>query len=241
MSATGHAKNVANFEHVIIILSGLGAIYNPTQAFIMLAALNSKLAAAQAALAAVDTKEAENKIAVNERQAEFDDIGDLVQDVKRAAEISVNDAAFTKDLTAITRKFHGGRAGKKPVDDPLTPDVDESKNTISVSERTYDNMVAFFADLIALVETQASYASNEPHVKLPALNAKLAAMQTKNNNAKAALAALGSAQDARDAVLYDPETGVIKLVQLVKKYVALILGKKSKPYQQINALQFKKN
>jgi len=38
---TGHAKNVANFETITIILAGLGAIYNPNQAPILLAALQT--------------------------------------------------------------------------------------------------------------------------------------------------------------------------------------------------------
>lgn len=136
MSATGHAKNVANFETVTIILSGLGAVYNPSQALILLTALQTKLTAAKAALASVDTLEAEKKVAVNERAAEFENVGRLATDVKRAAEVDVNDAAFTASLTTVTRKFYGGRASPKPEDNPETPDVDESKSTRSVSERT---------------------------------------------------------------------------------------------------------
>jgi len=241
MSATGHAKNVANFETVTIITAGLGAVYNPSQTLIMLAALNAKLAEAKAVLDAVDTKEAGKKVAVNERGDEFEDLGKLATNIKRAAEVDVNDAAFTANLTTITRKFYGGRAGEKPADNPLTLDVDESKSTHSVSERTYDNMVAFFADLIALLKTQSSYNPNEQEVKIPTLEAKLSALEAKNNAAKAAIAALGNALDARDAALYDPETGIVKLVQLVKKYVERILGKDSAAYQQINALEFRKN
>lgn len=240
MSATGHAKNAANFETVTIIITGLGASYNPSQTLIALPALQDKLADTKAALDAVDTAEAERKFAINEREAEFENLGKLAANVKKAAEVDVNDAAFTDNLTTITRKFYGGRAGEKPIDDPLTPDVDESKATRSVSERTYDNLVAFFADIIALVKTPPAYKPNEQEVKIPTLEAKLAALHTKNNAAKAAIAAHGNATDARDAALYDPETGIVKLVQLVKKYLDRILGKDSAAYQQINALEFRK-
>ena len=43
--------------------------------------------------------------------------------------------------------------------------------------------------------------------------------------------------DARDAVLYDEETGIIPRIKLIKPYVALKFGKDSAPYQQINALR----
>ena len=240
MSATGHAKNVANFETVTITLSALGAVYNPSQTLIALAALDTKLAEGKAVLGAVDTREAEKKNAVNERAEEFENLGRLASDVKRAAEVDVNDAAFTANLATVTRKFYGGRASGKPADNPATLDVDESKSTRSVSERTYDNQVAFFADLIALLKTQPAYKPNETEVKIPTLEAKLAALEAKNNTAKAAIAALGGALDARDTALYDPETGIVKLVQLVKKYLERILGKDSAAYQQINALEFRR-
>ncbi len=63
MADTGHAKNVANFETVIIILVGLGAVYDPSQALIMLAALQALLTGAKAAIAAVKSAEAAETIA----------------------------------------------------------------------------------------------------------------------------------------------------------------------------------
>ena len=45
MPATGHAKNVANFETVTIVLNNLGAEYNPSQPLIQLPALQTKLIA----------------------------------------------------------------------------------------------------------------------------------------------------------------------------------------------------
>jgi len=49
------------------------------------------------------------------------------------------------------------------------------------------------------------------------------------------------ASDARDAVLYDLATGVLKLVKLIKTYLARVPGKDSAAYQQVNALKFKKS
>lgn len=240
MSVTGHAINVANFETVIIILTNLGATYNPSQPLIQLPALQTKLTEAQTVFASHDAAEAAKKVAVNERAAEFESLPKLATSVKKAAEVDVNDEAFTADLTTITRKFYGGRAGDKPVDDPSTPLVDESEDSRSVSERSYDNMVAFFADLIALVQTQPAYNPNETEVRVTTLETKLAALQTKNNAAKTAVAELGTLSDTRDDILYNPETGIIRRVNLIKKYIDRILGKDSAPYQQINALEFRR-
>ncbi|MGI8787487.1 MAG: hypothetical protein ACR2HG_06990 [Pyrinomonadaceae bacterium] len=229
MPATGHAKNVANFETVNIILTNLGAEYNPSQPLILPPALQTKLTAAKAALAAVDGAEAAKKIAVNERAAEFDALQKLAVNVKRTAEVEVNDDAFTENLAAVIHKLRGTRAGDAPVDDPATLDIDESKNTRSVSARGYDNQVAYFADLIALLKTQSTYNPNEAEMKIPALETKLDTLETKNNAAKTAAAALGSAMDTRDEVLYDDHTGVIKLVKLIKAQIARKPGTNSQP------------
>jgi hypothetical protein len=238
--STGRAKNVANFETVTIILLSLGAVYNPSQPLIILSALQAKLTAAQNALAAVDTAQAADKVAANERFAEFEDLEKLAVNIKREAEVAVNDEAFTGDLQSIVRKFYGGRAGEAPADDPATPDIDESLNKHSVSSRGYDNLVSYFADLIALVKTQTAYDPNDQDFTVAALETKLASLQAKNNAAKATEIALGNALDARDEILYHPETGIIKLVKLIKTHLARKPGKQSAAYQQINALEFRK-
>jgi len=44
----------------------------------------------------------------------------------------------------------------------------------------------------------------------------------------------------RDAILYDKDTGVLKLVKLIKTQLARKPGRDSAAYQQINALEFRK-
>jgi len=62
-----------------------------------------------------------------------------------------------------------------------------------------------------------------------------------SENAKTAIAAFGSAIDARDEVLYNPDTGVLKLVKLIKVQLARKPGTNSTVYKQITALEFRKN
>lgn len=239
MAETGHAKNGANFETIIIILVGLGAVYDPSQALIMLAALQALLTEAKAAIAAVKTAEAAETIAIDEREAEFKDLGKLATSAKNTAEVDVNDAAFTKDLAAITRKFYGGKAGGDTKTE--TVEGEPPPATRSVSQRSYDSLIGHFASLIALLKTRSEYKTTDAEVSIVALEAKLARLEAVNNAAKAAIAASGNAQDARDELLYNPETGVLKRVLLIKKQIGRIPGKQSAAYQQINALQFKKN
>jgi hypothetical protein len=237
---TGHTKNVANFETVTIILAALGTIYSPKQALIMLAALQTKLTEAKSTLDTVNTAEAAKTIKTDEVQAEFDGLYKYVVNIKRTAEVELNDAAFTADLQAIVGRFNSESRKTGVPDDPLTPNVDESRTPLSTSQRSRDNQIAHLADILALLRTRPDYKPDDVQYKIETIEAKLDALTAKNNAARNAEAALGNALDARDAILYNDETGIIKLVKLIKTQLALKPGKTSAAYQQISALEFRK-
>ncbi len=50
MTESGHAQNVGHFGTMIAFVEGYGVAYNPSNAAIELAALEAKLAAAQASI-----------------------------------------------------------------------------------------------------------------------------------------------------------------------------------------------
>lgn len=239
MSETGNAKNVANYEQLVNIAGNLGAVYNPSQILIKLNELLAKLGIAKDALGEVNTREAAETEAVNRREAEFAGIGKLATRIGDAVEVNVNDEIFSKDFETFARKLQGRRATEKPVDDPLTPDVDESQSAHSTAQLSYDNLVANFAALIALLKTRAEYKPNENDLKIATLEAKLAAMQAANDAAKAAILAAETARANRDEILYNPQTGIVNLAKLVKKYVRYTLGANSTAFQQLNALKFR--
>ena len=246
MSETGHAKNVANFETVILALEPLGASYNPTQPLIALAALQSRLAAVKAAVNAVNATATTATLAVDDRENAFADIGIFSNAVGKAAAVAVNDAAFNEDMQTLTRLISGRRAKSKPAANPENPENPENPAAAeppaahSVSHRSYDNLEANFGKVIELLQARDDYAPNEDEFKTDALEAKQAAMQTANTAAKTASIAADNSRAARDALLYDEETGILALVALIKKYLDYAFGKSSAVYQQISALKFKK-
>ena len=237
---TGHAKNVANFEQVTIILTALGSVYSPQQALILLTALQTTLTEAKAALAAVDAAEADKTVKTDEVQAAFDGLDKYVVNIKRMAALLVNDEAFTRDLQTLVNEFSSKSRKTGLPDDPLTPDVDESRTQLSPSQRSRDNLIAHLAGIVALLKTKTEYKPNDAEYTITAIETRLADLTAKNNAANAAEAAYGNALDARDETLYDDETGIIKLVKLIKLQLAVKPGKDSAAYQQINALEFRK-
>ncbi|MCD9188497.1 MAG: hypothetical protein LUM44_18915 [Pyrinomonadaceae bacterium] len=238
---TGHTKNVANFETVIIVLTALGSVYNPVQALILLTALQTKLAQAKAALASLDTARAEKTVKIDEVEAGFAGLYKYVVNIKRTAEVAVNDPAFTADLQTIVNKFSSAGRDTDLVDDPATPDIDESRTGRSTSERSRDKQLAHLAAIIALLHTKADlYRSNDAAYTIAAVETRHAELSALNNAALAALAAEANAEEARDEILYHPETGILRLVQLIKTELARNPGKDSAAYRQINALEFRK-
>lgn len=249
---TGHEKNVANFEAVIIIVVSLGAIYNPTQALILLPALQAKLAEARAAIQLVDAAEAEKAVAVDEREYEFKGLDKYAVNLKRTAEVEINDAAFTRDLQSIVNKFHA--KSKKPAlaeagvggaaaagGGANAGENGETGGGRSTSQRSFDNQIAHLAGILALLRTKAAvYKPNDAEYTIAAVEAKIAALETVNTAAKNAAINLGLAQNARDEILYHPDAGVLKRIKLIKLQLARKPGKTSAAYRQVNALEFRK-
>jgi hypothetical protein len=240
MADSGHRKNVLNFAEVVAIVTALGGEYKPVQTLILLSVLQTKLSEAQAIITAVNTAESTETGTGNTREAEFEGFGKFATRLGKAISVNINDLLFSDNAATIIRKLQGRRAGDAPVDDPLTPDINESKSAHSVSQQTYDMLTENFASLIELIKTkQDIYKPNEAEFTIAGLEAKLTAMRDANTAAKQAAITADNTRAQRDSILYNPETGVLKLVRLVKDYIAYQPGKESAAYQQLVRLQFR--
>lgn len=240
MNESGHAKNIANFATYISIATTFGGVYKPPIPQIEVAAMQSKLTVFETAKNSVTPKASTETLALNARQDVFDILSPLVTRIASAAAVSVNDQLFSNDLRTIVRKLQGRRATAKVQDDPLTPDIDESKQSISASQMSFDNRIAHFEELLNLLTTSGSYTPNETDLQITTLETLLADMQTKNTAAVIAINEARAARIARDQTLYNATDGIIALANLVKKYTKSVFGAQSPQYKQLTALKFKK-
>lgn len=236
---SGHNKNVANFETSIIILTNLGAEYAPPQALIVLTALQELLDDAKASITEVDTAQAAKTVAVDAVQAEFKDLPKYVVNIKRSAEVEVNDESFTKDIQTIVNKFSPTGRDTGLDDNPDTPE-DESRTPQSQSQRSRDSQIAHLADISALLKTRDEYKATGTPYTTTAIDNRITTLTSVNNAANAAEAAYGTKLDARNELLYDEQNCLLKRVTLIKSYLALKFGKNSAPYKQIAALEFRR-
>ena len=136
-------------------MTALGSSYKPGNPKIELVNLQSKLTASQAAVDAVVPKATAETNRVNERQAAFDPLQKLVTRINASAAANVEDEAFLNDLRTLSRKLQGRRASEAVEDNPDTPNLNESGQSHSASQMSYDNRAANFAEYIALLGSKA--------------------------------------------------------------------------------------
>ena len=240
ISETGHAKNVANFEKLVAEVVAFGENYKPSKENIKSAALNTHLANAKAAIAAINTAESIYKNAVSAREFSFVPFGKLITRVNNA--IKASDTATQEDESALTlvRKLQGRRATAKKTEDEKKALAAEGKEVVEISssQMSFDSRLDNFDKLIKLLSSIPAYAPNEADLKVEALTALYNDLKAKNMAVINAETPLSTARIARNEVLYKQNTGIVDITVDVKNYVKSVFGATSPQYKLISNLKF---
>jgi len=238
-SEVGHAKNVAEFEQAKSFVSAYDPSkpYDPSNPLIILTALDTKFDDGVDAIGKVNTANAPFNIADEARRILFAPIPKLATKILSAVKASPVPQEYVANVQQIIRKLQGRRAKavKAPTDPNATPPL-----TISVSQRSFDNQINFMDQLVKLLAVQPLYDPNEPELKVATLTTLLSDMVTANSLVVSNFTKVSNARIYRDTVLYHPETGMLKMVTLIKSYVKSLYGAKSVQYKQLTKLKFKK-
>ena len=120
---------------------------------------------------------------------------------------------------------------------PATPE-NESAKSISASQMSFDNRIENMNKLIELLTAQPAYTPNEPELQVAGLTAVFTNMKTTNTNAINTYTPLSNARIDRNKILYDAESGLVKVSGDVKSYVKSVFGGTSPQYKQISKLKF---
>ena len=233
-SETGHAKNVATFNTIISFCQGYGSQYQPAVAALEIANLQSQLAAAENALNESKKKQLDFNKVVDERMNSFEPLKPLAQKMIAALSVSGATTLSIEGAKTIYRKLQGRRAGKMQATENASPDTPKN---ISVSQLSYDNLMANFSALIALLETLPEYKPNETELQLSNLSSYLIQLKTANNAVTEAYTAWSNSRISRDATLYGKNGGMVDTALQVKNYIKSVFGNSSPQFQQISALQ----
>jgi hypothetical protein len=236
-SETGHAKNVANFQHLISFVTGYGATYNPTKNALKLPQLTALYNASQTSLADVVTKNTAYNNKVNERVVAFKDLKSLSTRLINALQTTDASSQKIADAKGFNKKMQGVRA--KAVETPTDPNALAPK-TISTSQQSYDQQIQHLAGIISVLQTEPSYAPNETELKIVTLTAKQTNLTAKNSAVATAYTNISNSRIARDTTIYRPDTGLFDIATEVKKYVKSVYGATSPQFAQVKGIEFTK-
>ena len=237
---TGHAKNVANFETLISFCTGYGASYNPSKSSIKLPTLTTLHITAKDKMSVVKTAESAWSDAVGVREVLFKPLSKLTTRVLNALAASEVSVPSVDNAKTIANKIQGKRATPKNSPHPVDPAVpkEETPQNISASQMGFDNRIDNLDKLIKHLTAQTGYVPNETELSTAALTTLLANMKVANTATISTNTVLSNARIERDKVLYKPETGLVDIVDDVKKYVKSLFGASTPQYKQISGLKF---
>ncbi|MDD2797001.1 MAG: hypothetical protein PHV20_00255 [Bacteroidales bacterium] len=241
ISETGHAKNVANFESLILSVTGFGTAYNPSKETLKPAALQALYASAVGALGDVNAALSANASAVAARSEAFSPINKLFTRVGNAVKATDTTEQVDDSVQAILRKLKGIRATATLTDDEKKALEAEGKevNQISTSQLSFDLRLENLDKLIKQLTAIPQYTPNEEELKVATLTALHTDLSTKNSAVKATEIQLSNARIARDQILYTPNNGLVYIAFDAKVYIKSIFDASSPQFKQVSKLKFK--
>lgn len=232
------AKNLDNLRTANSIIESIGAPFNPTNNLIKLAALETFEDECTAAMQAVNDALPSEKNAIGARLTAFKLVSKRVTKILNAAKGQGLAAKSLDNLRSIANEIRGVRISSKTPDDPTTPDIDESKQSVSASNRSYAGLLEALDRFIEQLKSEPNYNPNETEYKIATLEAWLAELNALNTAAIGAKPATSAVRAARDAKMYDATEGIIPRMNMLKSYVSTILPSTDPRWKQLKKLSF---
>lgn len=234
-SETGHAKNIANFERLIIFCEGYGTPYNPSKSKLKIGNLHDRFNDAKNKLDDVLYKNTLYNIAVNNRLIAFQILNTLSTRVINALEATDATKQTIQDARGFNRKLQGKRAKQVKEVEPGAP----VPVSISASQQSYDQKIQHFAGLVSIAQSESSYMPNEDDLTITKLMEVLKFLKEKNTAVANAHTDVANSRIERNETLYNPENGLVETALEVKKYIKSVFTANSPQYAEVKGIAFK--
>lgn len=239
MAETGHAINVANLHKAVQIATGWGAKYQPSNPLISIVNMTAAATAADNSLDDVQTKITPYRNATAAADDAFDPLSKLTTRVVKAMKAQGIAASAVEDANTYARKIKGKRATPKKKDDPSTPNVDESKSSVSASQMSRTQRIEHFDSLNSMLASQSLYKPNEVDLKLATLTAYSNDLKAKTEAVTTTFVPFSNSLADRDQVLYINDDSIVNTGKLFRTYVESAFGRTSNEWNQVKGLVFK--
>lgn len=236
-SETGHVMNVKNFLDLINFCKGFGTQYQPSKTSIQIPSLETIHSQAKDAIDEIIRQNTAYNIAINERALLFKDNKPLSTRLINVFDTTDAPDATKKDVKGFNRKLQGKRASTtKVTTNNLDSSNSETPKTISSSQLSFNQQVEHLKALVAILESEPSYAPNEVDLKVSTVKNLINQQSNANEHVSAIYTDLSNARLLRDKVLYEEGTGLYYISIDVKKYIKAAFGASSPAYKQVSGI-----
>ena len=239
MAETGHIKNVENLQKAVNFAAGWGAAYQPSNPILAVAAMTALVTAGGGQIDGVQVNRTPYRNATAAADDAFKPLSNLTRRIMKAAKAQGVPASVIEDADTYARKVLGERKTAVTVDDPATPDVDESLQSHSASQMSRTQRIENFESLRLLFEAQPLYAPNEVEFQTDTMKTYKNDLIAKTEAVGTTFVPYSNGMASRDDVLYINADSVFTTGTLFKAYVDYAFNRGSTEWNQIKGLIFR--
>ena len=233
----GHARNLTNFENLIVAVMSYGNNYVPYKASLELSQLEFIFTQAQQALTTLTDKRSEYKIRVNDRQTIFAQLRPLATRVMAALNNSDADNKLIEDAKSFHFKIQGRRINNKPKANEALSATAPIRH--SVSQQSYTQLIQHFEGLLSLLRRAPAYHPSHNDLQITSLEQFKVQLAQKSRAVMNAASDLTDARNARDYIFYKGPNALVEIAANVKAEVKSTFGTNSPEFAKINKCLFR--
>ena len=240
---SGIASNLGNFQTLTGFCQSFGIKYKPSNPLISLDALNGCHQLATESVDAVNAAKSPADRASDDREIVFSPLSGIITASFNSLRSCGASPQVIADIRPVVNKLLGRRAsvakGETPPVNPEEPG-DPAPKVISASQQSFDSKINFMGIYIEALKNEPKYTPNEEELKITSLTALLEKMKAANKAVIDKSAPLVAARSHRNYIFNDPDTGLVAIANLVKKYVKSVYKPNSIEFRKVSALNFRK-
>jgi hypothetical protein len=230
----GHAVNVANFKELISVVESLGNQYAPPIPELTLDMLKKQALLLDNAMQVLNETSATHKKIINDRRLVYDSLNSLVTRVMGTLNFLGLEAKTIQDARAISNKVRGVSSSKKQT---APSEGETASKTVSTSQMSFEQRKNNFERLIALLQVERKYITNEEDLKIESLQNVVKSLAEHTTKAVDAEQQVVIARNNRDNLLYMEQTGAIPIGLRVREYIKSKYTTKSSEYKRVKAIK----
>src|SRR5215216_947230 len=151
MSEQGHAKNLESLTKARDFAAGWGGKYKPSNPLLLLTNLDKLIANAALGLDDAQTTRTPYRNATAAAEDAFAPLSKLITRVLKSLKVAGVPDSIVEDADTYARKIRGRRTSPAVVDDPNTPNINESEKSYSTSQMSRTQRVENLDSLVLLL------------------------------------------------------------------------------------------